>query len=111
MKTKKELKKEYKQMEPPMGVFQIRNLINNKVFIDSGVDMKAKWNRHKAELRFRNHRNKLLQEEWNEYGENNFIFEVLSELEKKDEPHINYQKELKLLQEMVIAEMDIQNLY
>ena len=98
-------------MEFPMGVFQIRNLINNKVFIDSSVDMKAKWNRHKAELRFGSHRNKLLQEEWNEYGEDNFVFEVLSELEKKDEPHINYQKELKLLQEMVIAEMDIQNLY
>ena len=48
---------------------------------------------------------------WNEYGESNFVFEVLSELEKKDEPHINYQIELKLLQEMVIAEMDIQNLY
>jgi len=28
MKTKKELKREYKQMDPPMGVFQIRNLIN-----------------------------------------------------------------------------------
>ncbi len=98
-------------MEPPMGVFQIRNLINNKVLIDSGVDMKAKWNRHKTELRFGSHRNKLLQKEWNEYGENNFVFEVLSELEKKDEPHINYPKELKLLQEMVIAEVNIQNLY
>lgn len=98
-------------MESPTGVFQIRNLINNRVFIESSVDMKAKWNRHKAELRIRSHRNKLLQKEWNEYGENNFVLEVLSELEKKDEPHINYQKELKLLQEMVIAEMDIQNLY
>jgi len=44
-------------------------------------------------------------------GKNNFVFEVLSELEKMKEPHVNYQKELKLLQEMVISEVDIQNLY
>jgi len=73
--------------------------------------MKAKWNRHKAELRFGFHRNKLLQKEWNEYGGNNFVFEVLSVLDKKGEPHINYQKELKLLQEMVAEEFNIHTVY
>jgi hypothetical protein len=30
MKTKKDLKEEYKQLEIPMGVFQIKNISNNK---------------------------------------------------------------------------------
>ncbi len=56
MKTKKELKDEYKQMKFPMGVFQIRNIRNNKVFIDNSINMKSKLNRHKMELKYGNHR-------------------------------------------------------
>ncbi len=69
MKTKKEIKEEYKQMKFPMGVFQIRNLQTNKVFIDNSTDMDSKWGRHKMELKFGSHRNTTLQKDWNEYGE------------------------------------------
>ena len=69
MKTKKELKEEYKQPKTPMGVFQIKNIKNKKVRIDKSIDMESKWNRHKMELKFGNHRNRNFQKEWNEYGE------------------------------------------
>ena len=107
MKTKKELKEAYKQMKFPMGVFQIRNLSNNKILIDNSVDMLSKWNRHKMELNFGGHRNLALQKDWSEKGEDNFVFEVLSELKSKDEENVNYNKELKTLQQMVIEEMNI----
>lgn len=107
MKTKKELKEAYKQMKFPMGVFQIRNLSNNKILIDNSVDMLSKWNRHKMELNFGGHRNMALQKDWSEKGEDNFAFEVLSELKSKDEENVNYNKELKTLQKMVIEEMNI----
>ena len=107
MKTKKELKEAYKQMKFPMGVFQIRNLTNNKILIDNSVDMLSKWNRHKMELNFGGHRNLALQKDWSEKGEDNFVFEVLSELKSKDEENVNYNKELKTLQQMVIEEMNI----
>ncbi len=109
MKTKKELKEEYEQMKIPMGVFQIKNISNNKVLIDNSIDMKSKWNRHKMELKFGNHRNRTFQKDWNDYGEDNFVFEVLSELKKNDEENINYNKELKTLENMVIEEMNILN--
>ena len=99
MKTRKEIKEEYKQLKFSMGVFQIKNRANNKVFIDNSVDMASKWNRHKAELRFGNHKNYELQKDWNEKGEDNFVFEILSELKKEDEKEVNYPKELKLLQQ------------
>ena len=107
MKTKKELKDEYKQMKFPMGVFQIRNLINKKVMIDNSVDMLSKWNRHKLELNFGNHRNVALQKDWSEIGESNFVFEVLSELKVKESDTVNYNKELRELQKMVIEELNI----
>lgn len=107
MLTKKELKEKYKQMKNPMGVFQIRNVVNNKVMIDNSIDMMSKWNRHKMELMFGNHRNTGLQKDWNENGEDKFIFEILSELKEKDEENIDYKKELQVLQEMIVEELNI----
>lgn len=107
MKTKKELKEEYKQMKFPIGVFQIRNLTNNKVMIDNSVDMLSKWNRHKLELNFGSHRNVALQKEWGEMGESSFVFEILSELKSKEGETVNYNKELRELQKMVMEELNI----
>jgi len=107
MKTRKEIKEEYKQMKFAMGVFQVKNISNDKILIDNSADMISKWNRHKTELRFGNHRNRELQNDWNEKGEDNFVFEILSELKHDDKKEINYPKELKLLQQMVIDEMNI----
>jgi hypothetical protein len=39
--------------------------------------MESKWNRYKMELKFGNHRNQIFQKDWNEYGEENFVFSVL----------------------------------
>jgi dihydroneopterin aldolase len=111
MKTKKELKEAYKQMEFPIGVFQIENKINNKVLIDCSIDMKSKWNRHKMELRFGNHRNRILQNDWNIHGEEHFVFKVLAELKNEEKDTFNYNKELKTLQAMVVEEFEIKNLY
>ena len=107
MKTKKQLKEEYKQMKFPIGVFQIRNTTNNMVCIDTSTDMESKWNRHKMELKLGTHRNHALQKAWNEKGEGCFVFEVLSELEDKAEEDLNYQKELKTLRVLVIEELGI----
>ncbi len=111
MKTKKELKDEYKQMKFPMGVFQVKNSSNNKVLIDHSLDMESKWNRHKMELKFGNHRNKDLQKDWDKYGEENFVFEVITELKKNEKENGNYSSELKTLQDIVIEELKIENTY
>tara|TARA_R110002050_G_scaffold197713_4_gene332554 strand:+ start:382 stop:717 length:336 start_codon:yes stop_codon:yes gene_type:complete len=111
MKTKKEQKDIYKQMKFPIGVFQIKNVITNKVLIDNSADMESKWNRHIMELKLGNHRNRTFQKDWNTYGEENFVFEVLAELKNDDKENSNYNKELKALQSLVIEERDIKNSY
>ena len=105
MKTRKELIKEYKQSKFRMGVFQIRNTVNGKVFIASSVNLDAIWNRLRTELNFGGHRNPVLQKEWKELGEENFKFEVLSEIDQKEGEMVDYNRELKLLEKMFIEEL------
>ena len=63
MKTRKELREEYNQMKFRMGVFQIRNKINGKVFIGSSTDLKAIWYAEKLQLDIGLHSNSELQKE------------------------------------------------
>jgi len=105
MKAGNQLKEEYKQMKFKVGVFQIRNTLNGKILVGSSVNMDAIWNRHKVELKFDGHRNKKLQDEWKEFGEENFAFEILYEIEQKDGSNIDYTREAKKLEEMFIDEL------
>jgi group I intron endonuclease len=105
MKSNKELRNEYKQKKYKIGVFQIRNTINEKVFIGSSVNLDAIWNRNKGELKFGGHRNKELQQDWSAYGEENFKFEILSEIVQEDGGKADYNKEVKKLEEMFIEEL------
>ena len=104
MKTKKELKEQYKDMQFPMGVFQIKNTSNGKILIDSSLNMPAKWNRHHVQLKFGSHRNKLLQKEWNHFGAEAFNYEVLSEIEHKGEA-MDYGKEVEVLEGLYLEEL------
>jgi len=86
-------------------VFQVRYTQNNKIFVSSSTDLEAIWNRHKFQLDFGSHVNKELQKEWNKFGEEPFIFEILSELEQDDDLNINYSKEVKELENMIMDDL------
>ena len=106
MKTRKELKEQYKQRKNKMGVFQIKNTHNNKIFIGSNLDLNAIWNRQKMQLKLESHPNKDHQEDWKEYGEESFIYEILAELKQDDKKEINYKRELKELEKLYIEELE-----
>jgi hypothetical protein len=104
MKSKKELRDSYREMKSRVGVFRIRNLVNEKVYIEGSVNLDKIWNRHRVELNFGNHRNEQLQSEWNRYGEENFRFEILGEIEEPGHPRVDLQKESRKLAAMFIDE-------
>jgi group I intron endonuclease len=104
-KTQKELKNDYKSAKTKMGIFQIRNTVNGKIYIDSSNNLESIWNRFRTELKFGSHRNEVLQKDWNELGEENFTFEVLSEIKQKEDEDINYTAELKKLKAMFLEEL------
>src|SRR4051794_40810103 len=101
----KQLKEEYKQKKFRVGVFQLRNIINGKVFVGSSVNMDATWNRIQSELKFEGHRNPVLQEEWKAFGPDNFKFEVLSEIVQEEGDKVDYSKEARKLEEMFLEEL------
>lgn len=96
----KALKKEYQQSHTPMGVFQIRNMVNEKVFVGSSLNLPGIFNRHKLELKMGSHKNKVLQAEWNEFGADKFAFEILDELTPVSDPQHNYREDLTQLEDI-----------
>ncbi len=96
--SKKELKQMYKEMKTPMGIFMIKNLKTGRFLLHATADIKSMINRDRFQLKAGSHRFRQLQQDWNEYGEDAFVFEVLEQLEydEKDE-NKDYSEELEIL--------------
>jgi hypothetical protein len=105
MKTRKELKKEYKLTKFRMGVFAIRNVANGKIFIGNAPNLDLIWNSQKFKLDLGGHTNEALQRDWKTFGAEKFVFEVLHELKLSDDPAVDARAELKALEELTIEEI------
>lgn len=95
-----ELKQQYKEMKRPMGILQITNQANGKVFIASGQSLNGLVNKHQFQLKMNSHMNKELQKDWNEFGAANFTFEIVETLDPSNEPGHDDLADLKALEEM-----------
>lgn len=66
------------------GIYQIRNLVNNKIYIGSSKNLYKRKVNHFYELRLNKHCNAYLQNSYNFYSEENFIFEVIEFIEDEN---------------------------
>jgi group I intron endonuclease len=66
-------------------VYQIKNKVNNKVYIGSTSNVNKRWDTHLRRLDNNKHHSHYLQNAWNKYGKNCFIFEILETLQSKKE--------------------------
>jgi group I intron endonuclease len=105
MKSQKELKKEYKDRNVTAGIFQIKNIINGKILLGSSLNLHGPLNGHKFMLTIGRHRNETLQKEWNEYGADKFVFEILEVVKVKDDPNFNIDDELTLLEKIWLEKL------
>lgn len=62
------------------GIYKIINVINDKFYVGSAVDLKRRKTRHFSELRKGKHNNRHLQAAWNHYGDQAFIFVVVEDI-------------------------------
>ena len=62
-----------------IGIYRIKNLINNKCYYGSSKQIEKRFTRHKRELKNNIHINCILQRAWDKYGEDNFLFETVEE--------------------------------
>lgn len=65
-----------------IGIYLIKNKNDGKFYIGSSLNIESRFLVHKSELRNKKHGNSYLQNAWNKYGEENFVFEILMECEK-----------------------------
>jgi len=102
---KKRLKKDYQQTPRAIGVFLIRNNLNDKVFLAAGVDLRGLINRHKFQLKNGSHPNKQLQADWNESGSHNFAFEIVDELSPRAGAEVDYRAEAAFLEDLWLEKL------
>lgn len=65
------------------GIYKITCLANNKCYIGQSVAIKRRWNEHQKALSKGTHYNTYLQNAYNKYGKDNFIYEILEQCPKE----------------------------
>jgi group I intron endonuclease len=98
MINKKELKQKYKETLPPMGIYQIRNIVNGKILVGSSKNLHGKANSFMFQLKHGSHMNSELQREFIEFGEDKFLFEIIDYLEPKEGTNYDYTDDLSTLE-------------
>jgi precorrin-6B methylase 1 len=98
MNRKRELKQQYKEIKIDAGVYQVKNIQNQKVFITSTRNLKT-LNGKLFMLKNGNFTNNKLQQDLNEFGADAFVIEVLEVLKKPEEGYFDEKDALKKLEE------------
>lgn len=79
----KDVEKQLGDLAFKKGVYKIRCVVNDRHYIGSTTQSFSKRiTHHVSLLRSGKHKNNYLQNTWNKYGEGNFVYEVLEELEE-----------------------------
>lgn len=65
------------------GIYKIENLITKEVYIGKSNDLRLRKKTHWRDLKNNNHFNSRLQNAWNKYGESNFKFEVMENIQEE----------------------------
>lgn len=99
MDKHKEMKLAYKQNPRPMGIYQIKNLTNSKVFLGASMDLPSKLNGQRFQLELNSHPNKDLQNDWNTLGPDSFRFEILEEVDTEKIAEEDWQNAVSAMEE------------
>ena len=81
-----------------IGIYKITNLITNKIYIGQSVDIERRWKQHIASSKDPNNSSyyNQLYTDFRYYGVDNFSFEILETIDKKDKKLLN-ELELKYM--------------
>lgn len=85
------------------GIYQIKNNINNKIYIGSSKDITKRWNNHINNLNNTTHHSYKLQNDWIKYSINDFSFSILE--------NIYDEKQILEREQFYIDQYDIEELY
>jgi len=99
---KKELAAAYTEQTRPMGVYQIRNTVNGKVWVASSMDLPGARNRLAFMKQAGLNSIHEIKQDWERYGGEVFVFEELDQIKPQQETDTTGAvPDLKQLQEDV----------
>lgn len=105
MKTKKELREEYRTMKFRVGIVGIVNKHDQRIFLQSSSDLDRAFNSDVFQLKAGMHPNTTLQKDWYELGPDSFEFLTVDELRIGETATPDeIKKDLKELLEMHLLE-------
>ncbi len=103
---RRELIKEYKKSLQPMGIVQVRNIRNNRVYLVASANTTGTINSIRFQLKMGVFiPSPGLAKDWKELGEQSFVVEVLDELKPFDDPAYDYHDDLKALEAMWMVKL------
>ena len=112
MDRKRTLKNEYKQRNATGGIYRVTNRQNGKYLLDSTTNIQAKQNSFNFMVLSGSCFHHKIQEDWEAFGSQAFIFEILEVMEKKKEQSQNeFIDDLKMLQQMWSEKLDSSKKY
>lgn len=107
MKSKKEIREQFKTMKFRAGIAGIRNKMNQKIYPIISPDLDRAHNSDVFQLKAGMHKNAALQNDWNELGTDAFEMVIIDELNVSDSSTAaEIEKELKELLEMHLSEFN-----
>lgn len=66
-----------RELQLASGIYCIENIVNNKKYIGSTVNLAHRKRQHFSLLNQGKHFNKHLQSSWNKYGQKNFVYKIV----------------------------------
>ena len=88
---------EYKKTPRPAGIYRVRNTATGRSLLGSSLNLPGMLNRQRFQLENGSHPDRELQSDWNKLGSDVFEFEILDQLELKDESEERMAEELHVL--------------
>ena len=101
MENRKQLTERYKQRKIIGGVYRLTNTHNGMYLLDYATNIEAKRNSFNFMVSTGSCYHHKIKKDWDEFGRNAFVFEILETLEKKPEQNqAEFTDDLLMLQQI-----------
>ena len=78
------------------GVYCIKNKVSGKVYVGESIDIRRRWDSHRADLEKGDHYNEILRSAWLKYGQDAFEWLIIEECDR----HLLREREAHWMREM-----------
>ena len=102
---KQQLREKAKNHVITMGVLAVKNNRTGQQYIKGALNLEALINKMKFSLNSGLF-NGQLQQDWNEYGSDNFSFDFINIIPTQDNKYVNYRHEILKAERAVLSKID-----